>query len=373
MKPAQFPFNSKIVTALRRVTHRRNHNPPNSNPTMTLKAKRKVAADVPPSGRAPRRKSSGGRRADRQLRKFFRNLGATVVEFIDGTPLGVPTPAPWSPSTDRKKALLSNPISALRSVGEGIDAASHSKFLNEALGGGSAFVMATSRMLMRLRAGLANAVLAEEALGAGAREEEVVDFESGVVTLEVPQPSGYAAVPSKEGCEAFVDLGADQGGKTSRSSILSEARALQRLTMKRFAALIDRLTLRTNGIVVTSDDCSVECSLDSLLEACSPSSSAPGSISCDEDDFEDCPSVVTELAMDDLAEDAKEDAEAEVVPTEVQVSEEEQALEEEAQEPKTALKELIKDEDEYVMAEEPDSEGEDFVEVSADFDIVCYP
>ena len=90
------------------------------------------------------------------------------------------------------------------------------------------------------------------------------------------------------------------------------------------------------------------------------SSPVPGCISSDEDDFEDCPSVVTEVAVDELEDTpAGEEEDTEVV----QVTKEDAAAEEETQESEAAL---VSDEEEYVMTEEPDSEEEDFVDVRAD-------
>jgi hypothetical protein len=222
-------------------------------------------------------------------------------------------------------------------------------------------LMASSKMLMSLREGLANAVLAEEAM-----------------TVDVPvmvEPDVDAVVPSEAGCDAFVDLGADRWGNTSRAvnplkEALSEAKAMKTVTVNKILAFIDNLTLRANGIVVTSDDCSVECSLTGLVEfeVCSPSSFVPGSVSCD-DDFEDCPSVVTEIAMDEQLEFTEEDTE--VVTAEVEAPKEDQLPEEE--ELKAALEDLVNDEDEYVMTEEPDSDEEDFVDVRAEFDITYRP
>mmetsp|Transcript_17445 Transcript_17445/g.31578 ORF Transcript_17445/g.31578 Transcript_17445/m.31578 type:complete len:359 (+) Transcript_17445:661-1737(+) len=324
------------------------------------------------SGRS-KRKNSGDKRADRQLREFFNNVGASIENIIDSTPFGVSSPEPWSPSTDKKKAMLSNPISVLNTVTETIDA-SPAKFLGGARQ--SAWIMSPRKMLMSLREGLAKAVLAEEAFGG--------DNLDGKMSVDVPvmvELDADAVVPSEAGCEAFVDLGADQWGNTSRAvnpmkEAVSEAKAMKKVTMNKILAFIDNLTLRANGIVVTSDDISVECSLFSLVEdgfdACSPSSPVPGSVPCDEDDFEDCPSVVTEIAMDEL-EDTEDDTEgvtAEVVPPkEVQLSEEDD------QDLKAALKlkDLVNDEDDYVMTEEPDSDEEDFVDVRAEFDITYRP
>lgn len=327
------------------------------------------AMEIDPStSSGPRRKNSGDKRADLQLREFFNNVGASIENIIDATPFGVSSPEPWSPSTDKKKAMLSNPISVLNTVSETIDA-SPAKFLGGARQ--RAWMMAPSKMLISLREALAKAVLAEEAFGGDNLDDKI--------TVVMVEPEADAVVPSEAGCEAFVDLGADQWGNTSRAvnpmkEAVSEAKAMKKVTMNKILAFLDNLTLRANGIVVTSDDISVECSLFSLvedgIEACSSSSPVPGSVPCDEDDFEECLSVVTEIAMDELT-DTEDDTEG--VTVEVVAPKEGQLSEEDDQDLKAALKDLVNDEDDYVMTEEPDSDEEDFVDVLAEFDITYRP
>lgn len=317
-----------------------------------------------------RRENKGGNndgveRADRQLRQFFVNVGASVEALIDSTPFGVPTPEPWSPSTDKKKAMLSNPISIWDTVSETIDALYLVKFLGGAMEGGSAWMQASSEMLMSVREGLANAVMAEE--------------EGKTVTIDVPvmvEPSVDAVVTSEAGCDTFVDLGTDSWGNTPRAvnpmkEAVSGAKEIKEVTMNKVLTFFDKIRLRANGIVVTSDDCSVECSLEDSLDVYSPCSSMPGSVCCDEDDFEDCPSVVTELAIDEELEDIEEDTE--VMTAKVVSSEKDQVSEEEAQESKIATEDLVSDEDDYIMTEEPDSDEEDFVDVRAEFEITYHP
>lgn len=322
------------------------------------------------SGRSRRKVDK--KAAEEQLRKFFKNLGTSIESLIDATPLGVTTPCePWNPSTDKKKAMLSNPISLLNAVSETVDALSPGKFFHSVGEAAEGWFWASSMMLMSLREGLANAALAEEAME---HPTEEVDAPPVMVEIEVD------AVVSSEAGEAFVDLGADKFGNSSRTAdpvkeSVSEAKKIKKrvshFLTKKALPFLDSLTLKANGIVVTSDDCSVECSLDSLvnedIEAYSPSST-PGSISSDMDDFEDCPSVVTEIAMEDELEDAEEED------TEVaEATEEEQVAEEEPQEPKAAsncTQDLASNDDqEYVMTEEPDSDEEDFVDVGAELDV----
>ncbi|KAL9189756.1 hypothetical protein ACHAXT_009431 [Thalassiosira profunda] len=212
------------------------------------KSKQKVAPDGAPAAmkldvRSARR-ARQNRRDDeaRKLREFFRTLGKSVESLIDATPLGVPDPEPWNPATDRKKALLSNPaVSVLQSVSDTIDALSPAQLLGK--------------------------------------------------------------VEGARGCSRAA---ACSGANSKRSAkpvqeALVEAKNIRKVTVSKILAFVDNLTLRANGLVVTADDCSVECSLASLAdEDFEISSPVPGCISSDEDDFEDCPSVVTEVAVDEL-------------------------------------------------------------------------
>eukprot|EP00581_Thalassiosira_minuscula_P005054 CAMPEP_0183746520 /NCGR_PEP_ID=MMETSP0737-20130205/66799_1 /TAXON_ID=385413 /ORGANISM="Thalassiosira miniscula, Strain CCMP1093" /LENGTH=332 /DNA_ID=CAMNT_0025982217 /DNA_START=100 /DNA_END=1098 /DNA_ORIENTATION=+ len=315
-----------------------------------------MKSEIPSSSAVrSRRKNSGDKSADVQLREFFNGLGASIENLIDATPLGVSTPEPWSPSTDKKKAMLSNPISVLNTVSKKIDTLSPTNFFGGAV---DEWTMASSKILGRLREGLANAVLAEEAFGGK--------------TADVPvmvNPAADPVVPSEAGCDAFVAVGADKWGNTSRAvrpmkEAASEAKAMRKVTMKKILGFIDNITLRANGIVVTSDDVSVECSLSSMVDSvCSPCSSVPGTVSCDEDDFEDCPSVVTEMAGDEMKLEDTAEEETEPVPAEVEAP----------KEGEEAVEDLVSDEDDFVMTEEPDSEEEDFVDVQAEYEIAYRP
>jgi len=324
------------------------------------------------SGRSRRKVDK--KAAEERLRNIFQNLGTSIETLIDASPLGVTTPCkPWSPSTDKKKAVLSNPISLLIAVSETVDALSPGKFFHSVGEAAEGWMGASSLMLMSLREGLANAVRVEEAMGYPAE-----DVDAPPVMIEV----GVDAVVSGEGGESFVDLGADKFGNSSRTANPAKETVLEAKKIKKRVShfltrkalpFLDNLTLRANGIVVTSDDCSVECSLDSLvnddIEVYSPHAT-PGSISGDIDDFEDCPSVVTEIAMEDELEDAEEEDTEVVVEA---TKEKEQDAEEKPQELKAAsncTQALASDDDqEYVMTEEPDSDEEEFVDVGAEFDV----
>ncbi|KAL3821831.1 hypothetical protein ACHAXA_003333 [Cyclostephanos tholiformis] len=278
--------------------------------------------------------------ADEHLRAFFVKLATNIEALIDASPLGVPAPCePWSPSTDKKKALLSNPISAIGMVGEVI-AFTPAKLL---LSLGAGRVMLTS-----LREALANAVLAEEAIDLNARSDGREDASLVMVDAEVD-----VTVPSEGAGEAFVDLRADQKDNSSRVTTKSEERkkSMSGFFIRRVLNIIDALTLRVNGIVVTADDCSVECSLDSLVDNDEfekfSLSFASENICNSVNDVEDCPSVVTELAKEEYdtnEEDAEDEDEA-------------------------AVKEAECDDDdgEYVITEDqPVINGEDFVDVRAE-------
>ena len=290
--------------------------------------------------------------ADEHLRKFFSNLASNIEALIDATPLGVTTPCePWSPSTDKKKALLSNPISVLGMVGEVIDAFSPAK-LFISLGAGR-------MMLMSLREALANAVLAEEAMSLNVRKEGRDD--GSIVMVE---PEVDVSVPSEGAGESFVDLGADQNVNSPKSKGIKKK--FSNFLIKRALNIIDALTLRVNGIIITSDDCSVECSLDSLIDGDEYEkfslSFASEDIWNGANDFEECPSVVTEAAEED--ELKEEDTEEEDAKDGDDIIKDEQV-----QDSKFDF-----DDGEYVIANaQPAVNEEDFVDVHAEFDDTARP
>jgi hypothetical protein len=286
--------------------------------------------------------------ADEHLRKFFSNLASNIEALIDATPFGVTTPCePWSPSTDKKKALLSNPISVVGMVGEVIDAFSLAK-LFISLGAGR-------MMLMSLRDALANAVLAEEAMGKEGRDD------GSIVMVE---PEVDVTVPSEGAGESFVDLGADQNDNSPKSKGIKKN--FSNFLIKRAVNIIDALTLRVNGIIITSDDCSVECSLDSLIDGDEYEkfslSFASDDIWNGANDFEECPSVVTEAAEED--ELKEEDTEGEDAEDGGDITKDEQVQDSKCDD----------DDGEYVIANaQPAVNEEDFVDVHAEFDDTVRP
>jgi hypothetical protein len=286
--------------------------------------------------------------ADEHLRKFFSNLASNIEALIDATPFGVTTPCePWSPSTDKKKALLSNPISVVGMVGEVIDAFSPAK-LFISLGAGR-------MMLMSLRDALANAVLAEEAMGKEGRDD------GSIVMVE---PEVDVTVPSEGAGESFVDLGADQNDNSPKSKGIKKN--FSNFLIKRAVNIIDALTLRVNGIIITSDDCSVECSLDSLIDGDEYEkfslSFASDDIWNGANDFEECPSVVTEAAEED--ELKEEDTEGEDAEDGGDITKDEQVQDSKCDDY----------DGEYVIANaQPAVNEEDFVDVHAEFDDTVRP
>jgi hypothetical protein len=232
-----------------------------------------------------------------KLQNFFRKIGSSIESFIDATPLGVPSPCePWSPLTDRKKALLSNPISVLKVITETMSAYSPTKFISSlgaVIGEATAqWVQSSAMMLMGLREGLAHAVLGED--------------ENGISDSPVIVESEDVTVRGEVACGNIFDISrvksSKKGGPETRRGRM--VKGLSNFVTNRVIPFIDGLTLLAHGIVVTSDDCSVECSLASLIDVhefrIGSPSPVPDSISSDKDDFEDCPSVLTEIAVDEL-------------------------------------------------------------------------
>lgn len=263
---------------------------------------------------------------------FFDSLGASVEAFIDASPLGVSTPVePWNPSTDKKKAYLSNPMSVLNSVSERIDASVSPKRLFNRVGSSSSSSSSAGNMwgmtlmLMSLREGLSNAT----ALSGEKNTVEDVDSPPVIINKEVD-----VKVSSDAG-EEYVDVGADRWGNTARpvnaiKETVSEVKVLKKaisnFITKKALPFLDNITLRANGIVVTSDDCSVECSIASLVDDKSylDSPDSPGSLYTTDVSIsdEDCPSIITEGPQDEIEEDMEEkkttkDEDQEVVEIEV--------------------------------------------------------
>lgn len=256
-------------------------------------SKRRVAsADAIGGGDtyAPRKRRDEGR----QFSEFLRTIGSSLESFIDSTPLGVPEPAPWTEASDREKAKLSNPLFLLQEIAAALSPSSIGSHLEKE---GNALMLASARVLLSIREGLEDAVMAEARLGRLGRDTPAAgDGPAGDDDAVVVESPAEAAVPSEAG-EPYVDLGVDRWGNTPRKAdpsgeVISECKKVKRglthFTQKKVLPFIDNLVLRANGIVVSEDDCSgsvcsVGCSLDSLVDDAVL-------------DYVECPSVVTELA-----------------------------------------------------------------------------
>lgn len=296
-------------------------------------------------GAAPRRSK---RVVVIDFENFLINLGSKIEALIDSTPLGVRVPEPWCPSVDKKKAFLSNPASALGAVGEFIDDAIdsfHPFNLIMALGSGHT-------MLMNLREALANAVLSEETVSLNAKGG---DNEGYVVVVDEAEVPG-TTVPSEGSDEPFVDLGRKEEHKKPKSR-----NAVSQFLLRRALNVIDTLTLKANGIIVTSDDCSVECSLASMLSDREfENFSEALSFATEGNNFDDDCSIMTEEAAEieyevEVHDDVEEEGDAE---------------EDDTDAPSDEDHDSYNDNDEYVITdnEEPALvDNEDFVDVSAEW------
>lgn len=308
------------------------------------------------SGSAPRT----SKRVDRNdFEKFLNNLGSKIEALIDATPLGVTVPEPWCPSIDKKKAFLSNPVIALSKVGEFFDEAIdafHPFNLIMGLGSGRT-------ILMNLRDALANAILVEETIDLNARGDE-----GGFVVVVVKVDT---TVPSEGAGEPYVDLGVNEEKKKSETSGIKKT--VTHFLIRRALNFIDVLTLKANGIIVTSDDCSVECSLASRISdddfenfSRALSFATEGDMLSDQHDFdEDSSSVVTEAAekeyepQEDYAEEDDADA-----PSDEDEPYNEELMQDSAFVDDDAREYVVTDTD----AEEPVLvDDEDFVDVRAEF------
>jgi hypothetical protein len=112
-----------------------------------------------------------------------------------------------------------------------------------------------------------------------------------------------------------------RGGKKSRGDLSAE----------------EEMPLIEDPILVTSDDASVERSVASFAD-----------LNTDEESYEDCPSVVTEF-------DVVENAVKNMKDVEVNFTADAQETEDDAM--------LTDDENDYVLADDPESEDEDFVDL----------
>jgi len=323
--------------------------------------------------------------ASRQISTFFTTLGSQVESFIDASPFGVEDPDPWTPESNPTFAALSDPITALTALSDPITA------LNEICEGlpgvkgaaqiidsegaedgrFAAWLSASQTLLMNVRKGLENAVEAEKKLKFDDEKPVMVDV-ADADTL----------VPKQGGADAFVDLGADKWGNSTRVShpwdeSVAEVKIIQKqvtkavsnFTLNKFLPFVDNLTLRINGIIVTSDDCSVECSVASLVDTVSDGE-CPSIIT-----GQDSPSLITDIALEEF-EDAVETTKisAEVVQV-VTVTPEginieiDRSKEDNTEDSVTTSN--GDDDEEFVMAEdEMESDDEDFVDIlEEDFDV----
>jgi hypothetical protein len=200
-------------------------------------------------------------------------------------------------------------------------------------------------MLMGLRDVFAHAIL---------RENVVAD--NGISDPPVIVESEDVTVPGEGTSGTFVDLSTAESAKMDIPEARGRSMTLSNSLTKRVIPFIDSLTLLAHGLVITPDDCSVECSLASSMDEndlrlCSPSS-VPESISSDKDDFEDCPSVVTEIAMLDELEDDDDEEEEKIANMNAG---------------NQYLSDGDRDDQEYVITDAHDAfDDEDFVEVRAE-------
>mmetsp|Transcript_7570 Transcript_7570/g.11647 ORF Transcript_7570/g.11647 Transcript_7570/m.11647 type:complete len:333 (-) Transcript_7570:194-1192(-) len=303
---------------------------------------------------------NGVRDASRQVSNFFATLGSQVESLIDASPFGVEDPEPWTPETNPTFAALSDPI-AFTDLTQAFDVGD---------GPFAAWTTASQTLLMNVRKGLENAVEAEKKLNFDRDDPVMVDV-----------ADADTIIPKQGGADAFVDLGADAWGNSARPShpwkeSVAEAKVIKKqvkkavsnFTLNKFLPFVDNLTLRANGIIVTSDDCSVECSIASLVDTVSDG---------------ECPSIITE--QEDETEVASEEFE-DAVDTIKTVPEVEQvvattpegikieidhSMEEKTEDSDTTS---IEDED-FVMAEDEMecSDDEDFVDLlDEDFDVTSF-
>jgi len=314
---------------------------------------------------------NGVRDASRQVSNFFATLGSQVESLIDASPFGVEDPEPWTPETNPTFAALSDPITALNEICEGLPGVSGTtQAFDVGDGPFAAWTTASQTLLMNVRKGLENAVEAEKKL--------IFDRDDPVM---VDVADADTIIPKQGGADAFVDLGADAWGNSARPShpwkeSVAEAKVIKKqvkkavsnFTLNKFLPFVDNLTLRANGIIVTSDDCSVECSIASLVDTVSDG---------------ECPSIITE--QEDETEVASEEFEDAVdtiktVPEVEQVAattpegikiEIDHSMEEKTEDSDTTS---IEDED-FVMAEDEMecSDDEDFVDLlDEDFDVTSF-
>mmetsp|Transcript_8548 Transcript_8548/g.13325 ORF Transcript_8548/g.13325 Transcript_8548/m.13325 type:complete len:342 (+) Transcript_8548:209-1234(+) len=311
----------------------------------------------------------GVRKARGQVSNFFATLGSQVESLIDASPFGVEDPEPWTPETNPTFAALIDPITALNEICDGLPGVNGTVQVFDSEGAEgrpfAAWTLASVTLLVNVRKGLENAVEAEKML----------NFDHTDTPVMVDVADADTIVPKQGGSGAFVDLGADNWGNSPRKShpwkeSVVEAKVIKKqvkkavsnFTMNKFLPFVDNLTLRANGIIVTSDDCSVECSVASLIGT-------------------ECPSIITE--HDDITEIALkgfEDA-VDTMKTVPEVEHNPATPEgikieiDRSKEEKTEDSDTTSIEDvDFVMAEDEmeSSDDDDFVDVLEDFDVTSF-
>jgi hypothetical protein len=283
-----------------------------------------------------------------RIHHFLDTLGSHLEHLIDNSFLGVPTCEPWSPVTDKKKGVLSNPLEVIQLIFrmEVFPRLQLGMMFSGGSGGGGEgvnpfadLVMASQKALMNVREGLANAVTHEEEMGG--------DLDM-MINVDDDDVHGVSNEP-------YIDLGADKRANSTRMSnpAVEAKKVVGDFCKKRVLPFLERMA--KDSIVVSSDDISVECSVASFAELSDDID--------DVDEFEDCPSVVTEVAAD--YEDEAQLITKEDLPKEVDLNTTQETQD---------TSDEDNDDEEYVLTEEPESEDEEeFVDVGAEFDVAHCP
>ncbi len=278
------------------------------------------------------------------MRKLIDDIGTQIESIIDSSFLGVPNPQPWSPLTDKRAAALSKPVETTVEFLEGICRNMERLAglgcrklggLDDGSGSGSspfaALVLISQKVLFKVREGLANAI-----------KEEEEDPESK--DLDLTEEGGFVTVPNeKELLErSSTEKEAEFSTKTAKKAVADFAKnRVLPLIDQGLDNLAEQISPSDGDcMVVTPDDCSVECSVASYVEL-----SDGGRL-----EYEECPSVVTECASVESVTDVV-DNDAEIL---MQVENVPQDIENGLDED-----ESLGDDDEYVITEEPPSESDD--------------
>mmetsp|Transcript_8784 Transcript_8784/g.18632 ORF Transcript_8784/g.18632 Transcript_8784/m.18632 type:complete len:344 (-) Transcript_8784:306-1337(-) len=280
------------------------------------------------------------------MRKLIDDIGTQIESIIDSSFLGVPNPQPWSPLTDKRAAALSKPVETTVEFLEGICrnmerlaglGCRRLGGLEDGSGSGSspfaALVLISQKVLFSVREGLANAIKEEDA--AASKD------------LDLTEEGGFVRVPN----EQEEELERSSPEQESECPTNTAKKAVVNFAKNTVLPLIDHsldnlaeqiASPHGDSIVVTPDDCSVECSVASYVEL----SDAEGL------EYEECPSVVTECASIESA--------ADVVGIEVDVQLCRDNVPQDIEKGHdVAQDESLDDGDEYVIAEDPSSGSDD--------------